>query len=93
MAPSSWLPRPVVVIGLIAAVIGVIDGFVIAFESRTDDSCGGSLSSFGPCVDYPNQSEGVALIVVSVMLGCLIFLVSALFQQRPRDRVDDTTTP
>jgi hypothetical protein len=82
--PVFDVPRMAYGIGLLAGAIGVIDGGVLLFK-REDAACNEDAYTAGPgCFVNPQAAEGIALIVVSVMLMALIVLVWSVLQSRVR---------
>lgn len=75
--------RVAYVVGILAAAIGVINGLVIVLDREPSPCTSEAYSAEnGTCFDYPHAAEGMALVLVSVMLGAVIVLVGELVRQR-----------
>jgi hypothetical protein len=65
-------------IGLALAVVGLADGFVKALDRRVAPCPNGTYFPQGAtnfsCYVYPNAGTGVAIAVISALLGILVVL-------------------
>lgn len=71
-----------IVVGSILAVAGVVIGFVMAFKRNEAECADGTYFPEGTtdfrCFVHPQGLEGSAIAVISLMLGILIVLTSAI---------------
>jgi hypothetical protein len=87
--PAVLRARAVVWLGLLAAAIGVIDG-VVMMVKNVDALCAEDVyTSDGRCYDHPQAAEGLAVVVISVMLGVLILLVVRLIGGEDNQKATD----
>jgi hypothetical protein len=63
--------------GVVLSIVGVIDGLVMALHRVVTTCADGTMFAAGQdpvCYRHPNAGVGIAIMVVSAMLGILIVL-------------------
>jgi hypothetical protein len=65
-------------VGIILALVGLVDGFVMAFKRYVAPCPNGTVFPQGTtdfnCYVYPNAGTGIAIVVISGLLGILVVL-------------------
>jgi len=65
-------------VGLILALVGLIDGFVMALQRHVAPCSNGTYFPKGTtnfdCYVHPNAGPGIAIAVISALLGILVVL-------------------
>lgn len=82
--------RSAVALGLVVAIIGFIDGLVMAFKRHVAQCPNGRYFPPGTtnfnCYVHPHAGDGIAVAVISILLGTLVWLagISAVASVRGR---------
>ena len=98
---SAWGPQPegrrasrddrvwlAMWVGLILALVGVVDGFVMALKRHVAPCPNGTYFPKGTtnfdCYVHPNAGTGIAIAVISALLGILVVLAAISAALSPR---------
>jgi len=87
--PPALIARGLgLVIGVGAAVLGIVDGIVMIIHNKVEVVCPEDYMGSGSCWEYPQTAEGLAVIATSLMLGVLILFVASSMPSRPSKYAD-----